>query len=56
MKKSTEFVCKKYKWGWSVWLKIDYTKKLLASKLKCEYDVYKYIYSMSKNGNYKILE
>jgi hypothetical protein len=55
MKKSIEFVCKKYKWGWSVWMKIDLSKKLLASKLRSEYDAYKFIYSLNNNGSYKVL-
>lgn len=56
MRQSVEFVCKRYKWGWSVWIKGDNFKKLLASKLKNEYDVYKYVFSIDHKGQYKVIE
>lgn len=55
MKNNVKFICKKYKWGWSVWMEGDTFKKLLASKLKSEYDVYKYIYSINNNGQYEVI-
>jgi hypothetical protein len=55
MKSEIIFVCKKYSWGWSVWMQGENFKKLLVSKLLSEYEVYKYIYSINNNGKYKVL-
>lgn len=55
MKQQIQYICKKYKWGWSVWIKGDNFKKLVANKLKHEYDVYKYVYALDNKGNYQVI-
>jgi hypothetical protein len=47
MVKETGFITKRYKWGWSVWLKTDNRKILLASKLQSNYDVHKLITNLN---------
>ncbi|MCA1064690.1 hypothetical protein QTG56_24070 (plasmid) [Rossellomorea sp. AcN35-11] len=55
MKQSVSFECKRYKGGWSVWIKGGTFKKLLASKLKSEYEVYKYIYAINNKAKYIVI-
>lgn len=50
MRQSITYEFKKYKWGWSVWVKGDTFRKQIASKLETIQEVQEYIRSINESN------